>query len=485
MTHDETPMTPEQRKKRRWERRRKWNELRWSALSMLVLAVVFFGTALFLLLFPRSTESQLEKRTLAKFPDFSLKSYFSGDFTGDITTYYDDTVPFRDSFKNAGNQMRSMLGLRNAKDTITIINSDVVAENMNAQAQKPSTASTDSTTPAESTQPTDATEETPSVTEEPTQHDYTGEEAEVSMSNGLMIVNQDNHWKCLPLFGGGSGKNYIEALNTLQEKVGDDVTIYSMPAPLSSEFYVPSNAAGSSASQSDCFDAIAEQLDSRIVSINLCPVMAKHTEEPIYCRTDHHWQPLGAYYACRTFAEAAGVPFAELDQYEKGVNEGYVGTMYAFTDDSRLLNDPEDFIYYTPTCDYTAYYYNSAFHYQYEDDLFAKVDTANSYLMFMGSDTYIVKVNTSVKNGRKLLVVKDSYGNAEIPFYTSSFEQVYVVDMRYFERNLVNFIDAMDITDVLFTMCSYSVVGVNADGMMDLITQDAGSTIVDEQLEQP
>lgn len=459
--------------KQRRLRRRKWNELRWSALSVLVLTVVFFGIAAFLLVFPRPDKSQLEKRKLAQFPAFSLKSYFSGDFTGGITEFYDDTVPYRDSFKNAGNQLRGLLGLRNSKDTITIINNDIVAENMNAKPQKPTDASASGDT---STEPTE-----PAPTEEPTQHDYTGDEAEVSMSNGLMIVNQDDHWKCLPLFGGGSGSAYIEALNTLQEKLGDGVKIYSMPAPLSSQFYVPSNAADSSADQSKCFAKIAEQLDSRITSIDLCPVLAKHTEEPIYCRTDHHWQPLGAYYACRTFAEAAGVPFAELEQYKKGVNEGYVGTMYAFTDDARLLNDPEDFIYYEPTCDYKAYYYSTDFTYRYDGDLFADVDTANSYLMFMGSDELTVKVNTSVKNGRKLLVIKDSYGNAEIPFYTSSFEQIYVVDMRYFERNLVDFIQTTGVTDVLFTMCSYSVVGVNADGLMDLITQDAGNPIVDEQ----
>ncbi len=57
-----------------------------------------------------------------------------------------------------------------------------------------------------------------------------------------------------------------------------------------------------------------------------------------------------------------------------------------------------------------------------------------------------------MKNGRKLLVIKDSFGNAEIPFYTSSFEQIYVLDVRYFERNLVNFIETTGVTDVLFTM---------------------------------
>ena len=165
---------------------------------------------------------------------------------------------------------------------------------------------------------------------------------------------------------------------------------------------------------------------------------------------------------------------------EKNVNEGYVGTMYAFTEDSRILNDPEDFVYYKPTWDYQTYYYDTDFEYLYEGDLFIDTDVDNSYLMFMGSDALITKIDTDVNNDRVLLLVKDSYGNAEVPFFTGSFEHIFVVDMRYFDRNLVNFIKEMGVTDVLFSMCSYSVVGLNAEGLPGLLTQDADSQIVDE-----
>lgn len=473
-----TPEEREARRQRRWERHRAWQSSRMSLLTLLILVPVYFLIVAFLLVFPRSTVSQIENRMLATFPKFSFGSYFSGDFTADIAEFYDDTVPYRDSFKRMGTQITGVLGLRNSKDTITLIQTDIVAENMNG-------GNVDEEVPEETKtvlegaagrKPTDTTvpEET-----QASGKDYTAEDAEYENSNGLLIVNQDDHWKVLPLFGGGSGAKYIEALNTLQEKVGDDVTIYSMPIPLSSEFYLPSNAAGASASHVDCFNKIAEQLDSRIVSVDVIPALGAHTQEAIYCRTDHHWQPLGAYYACEVFAKAAGVPYAALDDYLAGKNEGYVGTMYAYTNDSRILNDPEDFCYYTPLCEYEADYYDSSFHYSHSGDLFVEVSVANSYLMFMGSDTYVAKVTTGVDNGRKLLVVKDSYGNATIPFFTSSFEEIYVVDMRYFERNLPNFIDAMGVTDVLFTMCSYSVVGGNANNLMNLITQDASSTIVD------
>ena len=441
---------------------------------------VFAAIAIFLLVFPRSTKSQIENRNLAEFPTFSLESYFSGDFTAGITTFYDDTVPYHDSFKNMSNQIKSSFGMRLFSTIST------AAENNEDSGEEAEATPTPSPTPdpyegvagreilSEFTQAV-------SAADEPYQRDYSAEEnSTLEWVNNLLMVNWDGHWRCMEAFGGGSGSNYASALNELQSKISPDVTIWSMPAPTSSAIYTPKNALEYVADQSECFDNIAAKLNDGIRSVNVVDVMKKHTEENIYLRTDHHWQPLGAYYAARTFAEAADVPFADLTTYEKGVNEGYVGTMYGFSQDSRLLNDPEDFEYYVPRADYQAYYYDASFNYLYSDDLFAEVDTANSYVMFLGGDNYVVKVDTGVTNGRKLLVVKDSYGNAEIPFYTSSFEQIYVLDVRYFERNLVNFIEATGVTDVLFTMSAYSVVGENADNITKLINQDADSTITDE-----
>lgn len=461
-------MTPEERRKYRkqqWQKRREWLATQTSFFSMAVLVPLFALIVLFLLVFPRSTVSQIEKRELAKFPKFTFSSYFSGDFTAGIANWFNDTVPYRDDFKRFSSKVTGMMGFAGSDDTITLIQTDVVMENMAGAKQE-------ETDPEDQPQPT-------TTPVEKKDKDYTKEEAEMEDVNGLLIVKQDGHYKALSLFGAGSGTDYVNALNALQEQVGKDVTIYSMPVPLNSQFYLPSNAAGYSADQAENFKEISAKLNNAIVSVDVCSVLAEHTEEPIYCRTDHHWQPLGAYYAAETFAKTAGVPFNKLEQYDKNVNEGYVGTMYAFTDDSRILNDPEDFIYYKPTWDYETYYYDTDFDYLYQGDLFVDVDVDNSYLMFMGADSLVTKIDTSVDNDRILLLIKDSYGNAEVPFYTSSFEHIFVVDMRYFNRNLVNFIKEMGVTDVLFSMCAYSVVGVNAEELPGLLTQDVDGEIID------
>ncbi|MBQ9413739.1 MAG: hypothetical protein IJU16_01270 [Clostridia bacterium] len=439
------------------------------ALTLIVVVPFLCLLTLFLLVFPRSTVSQIEKRDLATFPALSLESLLSGEFTRGVTEFYDDTVPFRDAFKNMGNQFKGLFGFAPSEDDIRFVDSPAIVKPKNdATADTATTTAATTVEGAASRQKsTTAAATTTTVPVNP----YTKEEAETNWSNGLIVVKQDGHYRAMELFGGGGGTAYADALNALRASIGANVRIYSMPAPLASEFYTPLNAQDYTVSQSDCFNGVAAKLNGGITAINVCGALSAHASEPIYCRTDHHWQPLGAYYAAAEFAKAAGVPFADLSAYTQGANSGFVGTMYAFTDDSRILNDPEDFVYYVPKASYTADYYDLSFLYEYTDDLFAEVDTDNSYLMFMGGDSRVVQVNTGVKNGRTLLVIKDSYGNAEIPFYTSSFETIYVADMRYFECNLVDFINKREVTDVLFTMSAFSLVGDNADHLSALLSQ--------------
>ena len=91
-TADESTEPAERRRKPKPSRRELLN-MRLSVLSVGVMVILFALMTLYLLLFPRSTVSQIENRNLAEFPKFSFASYFSGSFTADVATWFDDTVP--------------------------------------------------------------------------------------------------------------------------------------------------------------------------------------------------------------------------------------------------------------------------------------------------------------------------------------------------------------------------------------------------------
>ena len=539
-TEPEPEKTGSRRRGRSPEQIRERQKTRLSIISMLIIIPVFALLTLYMLVWPKSTMSQIEKRTLASFPSFSISTYLSGDFTSDIATWFTDTVPNRDTLKNLGTSFKAVFGLPTSDDEIIFVNnvskktgtsgttladtaSDdseddteeaaEVTKTIEEAASSPETATMEATDTAAAeelstdtssaqtnvlsgTDSSDAKLEgsagrrskhvtTLSIADtEEEQTDYTKQDAEFDWSDGLLIVQVRGHYMVLGLCGYGYDTSYIEGVSDLKSHLDSSINVYSMPCPLASQFYTPANASEYTIDQSARFDEIADSMGDGVISINVCSVLAKHTDEDIYLRTDHHWSQLGAYYAARTFAETAGVPFADISTFEQGVNEGYIGSYYAYTEDYRVLNDPEDFVYYKQTEPVEAVYYDRYFNYRYTGELFVETDTANSYLMYMCGDDQIVKVKGTAGNGRKLVIIKDSYGNAEIPWYVGSFDEIYVVDVRYFELNLIDFINYVGATDVLFSMCSYSVVGGNAENIPVLLVQYQGQTIVDEALDE-
>lgn len=449
----------------------------WLVANTVVLGSVFAAIAISMLVFSRPTVSMTEKRELAKFPEFSFENFFSGKFTGGITEWYDDTVPWRDGFKDISANITKCMGV--SLGGVTIHGTPHTVVNPGTKTEAP-----DVTVPENSQKPpqTDSqggnvtngnpvTEPPVQVTEAETQAPGNGLDGvlDAVVSNGQITFEYQGHTWGVSLYGGGYNQDkYASSVNAFAEDLEGIAKVYSMIAPTNGDFYCPTAYSQYNASQYEDIVYIESKLSDKVTSVHCYSALQQHKDEDLYFRTDHHWQPLAAYYAAEQFAKAAGVPFLELneDNFEYHEIDDFVGSVYSATKDAALLNDPDLLKYYIPNNDFTTYYYNT----HYEDELrypFFQKDQHGSgaYCVFMGADTKIVRVDTDVNNGRKLLVFKDSYGNAEIPFYMNSFEQIYVCDVRFFPLNAIDFIKEHGVTDVLFTMNTFSAVGGNADGI--------------------
>lgn len=253
---------------------------------------------------------------------------------------------------------------------------------------------------------------------------------------------------------------YAEAVNKYKQAL-PDVNIYCMLIPTACEFYGSAEVNARCASQLEHINIVVDKLNN-VKSVDAYSALAAHINEDIYLRTDHHWAALGGYYAAREFAKAANVPFLPLSDYDERVNTGYVGTMYGYTNNSAVMkNNPENFVYHVPqTVDWTATYYNfklsgnkvtgmydpmnAAYFINYGDN------SSDNYCTFMGGDAKIVHVKTSTKNGRRLAVFKESFGNTIPGYLFGSFEEIYVLDERYFPYNAIDFVKEKGITDLLF-----------------------------------
>lgn len=332
-------------------------------------------------------------------------------------------------------------------------------------------SSTDSTSESESSSDSKESTDSSVSSTDPATSSESDKPAGVDgvQTNGQLVVDIDGHTWGISLYGGGDGANYATYLNEFKEKVGSSVNVFNMVVPTAGAYYLPAGYEKYNASHRDSINSIANKLVN-VINVDGYAALEAHTNEYIYTRTDHHWEPLGAYYAAKAFCDIAQTPAKELSTYKTETIDGFVGTMYAFTDyNERIKNDPDTFTYYIPSTEYTATYYTTDFKVDEQfaqfHSIFVDQPASGAYSTFMGGDRKIVKIETANKNGRKLCIFKDSYGNAEVPFYIDSFEEIYVCDIRYFDLYAPDFIKENGITDVLFTMCTFSAVGENAEGI--------------------
>ena len=290
------------------------------------------------------------------------------------------------------------------------------------------------------------------------------EDFPVRRSNGIMIMGTGSEMRYMSCYGGcaDKGEAYAQTANTYKKTFGKNVNVYLMPIPLAVEFYCPPSVYEWSREQQPVMMHMFDCLED-VKAVDLYPTLSEHCDEPIYSRTDHHWMPLGAYYAAEKFARVAKVPFKKLNNYDAYVVHDFVGTMPKFANDNAIRRYPEDFVYYVPrgvqfTTTYINYTLDGArkniigesepmvrdFFMKYKDG------SAAAYSTFMGGDAKIVKVETSTRNHRRLMILKDSFGNALPGYLFYSFEEIHVIDCRYFNRNMIDYVRNNKITDILF-----------------------------------
>lgn len=429
--------------------------------NIIVIILVLLAGFVYLLFFKRDTVSHEENRNLTEFPKFSVESYLKGEYTEGIANYYDDTVPNRSFFKTVISKY--IMPLKGVKyggsgddgDGVELYNT--VKDNSQEQPKENPTESKQTTVSG-----TTGTGTITTTTTAETLPDANVAAANGELANNILVVNK----RGIMLYGGAWGNEikYAEDVNAYKEALGKDINVYSMVLPTSVSYYLPENYLDLVESEKKDLDSIEEHLKD-VINVDAYTALLKHKQEALYSRTDHHWQPLGAYYASQEFAKVAGVDFADISEYNKHVLSGYVGTLYGYTKSSTLLENPEPFIYYEPKTDVEVTQYTSSFTNPTETELLLNPNTLDnsSYYLVFGMDDNIRHVKTQCKNGRTLVIFKDSYGNALLPFLTSSFENIYLCDVRYFDINAKSFIEEVEATDVLFAMCTYSAVGPNRE----------------------
>ena len=295
-------------------------------------------------------------------------------------------------------------------------------------------------------------------------YEYTNEvtgDAPFHMSRNIMIINNDSVWAMQPFsWTAGAMERYAEVANQYKREFGDSMNVYLMPLPSQDTYYAPKSASEKTRPVRPALLHMLDAASDSVIKVDVYKVLGEHASEPIYSRTDHHWLPLGAYYAASELAKQAGLPFRTLDEYTAVTIPDFVGTMYQFSKDLSVKRNPEPFTYYVPkdstfTTTYITYGLDKARRNivstsaEKEGKYFVKMPVSSSYCTFGGGDSKVIKVRTKNETGRRVMLVKDSFGNAMTPFLFGTFDEIHVIDSRYFNQNIKKYAHDNGITDIV------------------------------------
>lgn len=240
----------------------------------------------------------------------------------------------------------------------------------------------------------------------------------------------------------------IDAINQFQEKNTAFPITFAL-APTSIDLY-PENLPpyAKTGMHTEIMKIISAELNQDIHLVDPFEKLKKEKKAPIYFRTDHHWTMLGAFYTYGEIAREMGLNAYQLDDFNtRQVSNTFYGTFYAKGNDHSIPPDTID-----------VFKLKKEMSYQVEADQKPLLDglyderflsKRDQYAYFLGGNHAKTIITSNVKNGEKLLLIKDSYAHAIAPFLANHFEEIHMLDLRYYNASIQQYIDDHALTEAL------------------------------------
>lgn len=465
------------------KKKKKWMDRYRNLLLVLFFGTLFTGCIIGFLFPLRPKVSETEKRELTKIPELAASSFVDGSYFKQLDTWYADTYPFRDRLLEADSAVTNLYGIqseqlhgsdmgRNQKD-------DIPAAALAIEETEPSGEGSTEHQGEHTMQSEESIQNGGSQAEQP------GIDAAEQSSENLPemepqiqgTVYQDGSKAYgLYYFNLNAANTYIKAVNRTADNLKGISNVYDMVIPNNSGVLLEEGTLEKlgCSSQRDAVNYYQSSMGENVRTIPIFDTLLEHKDEYLYFSTDHHWTALGAYYSYREWAKIKGAVPHELKDYEQKVFPGFTGSYYSSTQ-SQLLKDNPDTVYaYVPLS-------TNFMQFTQEDGLTLKWNIVNDvsnynagekYACFAGGDNpYSIISNPCLNDSSSCLIIKESFGNALIPFLVDHYRTIHIIDYRYYKGNILNFVKENNIKDVLFVNNIEAISSETVMNRLDAITQ--------------
>ena len=209
-----------------------------------------------------------------------------------------------------------------------------------------------------------------------------------------------------------------------------EVPVYLGLIPSAAEIWRDRLPKGAESWDQTSFIAQAAMLEG-LESADFLTTLRAHAGEPIFYRTDHHWTTLGAAYGANALLEALGrQPLSVTSFQPETVSETFRGTLYSTSGVHWLEPDQIEFwvedrfgvtSWRNGKPEASALYDRS------------KLEGKDQYSAFLGGNQPLCVIRNPEGTG-KLLLIRDSYSDALAPFLALRYEEVHLLDPRYYRN---------------------------------------------------
>ena len=268
------------------------------------------------------------------------------------------------------------------------------------------------------------------------------------LTNGMFIYGDGVYTPAY--YSESSAKYYAQTMAYYKSLFGKDVRVNVIMTPVSSMVIDNPSVQARISDQGEIQDKVAALMDKSVNFVDVYSEMYAHRDEYLFFRSDHHWTQLGAYYAYRAFAESLDMVPTELKDLNYSViNDSYSGSMYTFTKDSRVKNFKDTIESWTTKKKMTMTVTTSYGGINTYDSCITPY--GNNYVSFIAGDNPYTVINVPENpQDKNILVLKDSFGNAFVPYLCEHYGNIIVVDVRYTDMNVYEHLKDYGLTDIVF-----------------------------------
>lgn len=223
----------------------------------------------------------------------------------------------------------------------------------------------------------------------------------------------------------------MQKINAFAEKIGQNVDLMIIPS-------AGSVIGGLGAQYPDYHDgeyisAIYDLAGDGVSTFDLWSLFGG-VEDPgsLYYRTDHHWTSKGAWLATAAYAESIGKEFPKAEDFTSETVENFRGACYS---SAGLWLIPGENLEMWSTGSNLTVENSNAPGVTHEGIFYREnLEVMDKYTVFLGGNAGLVRIKNADNAGKgKILVIRDSYANCMGGFLAEMYEEVVMVDLRYYK----------------------------------------------------